>query len=47
VAVLAGSLAAAAVATVILRIRNHTYQRLCEAERAARDHAGIPDVCRD
>ncbi|MGW2151370.1 Na+/H+ antiporter NhaA [Nonomuraea bangladeshensis] len=44
VAVLAGSLAAALLATVILRLRNHTYRRIHQLETIDRDHDGIPDV---
>jgi NhaA family Na+:H+ antiporter len=44
VAVLTGSVVAALLATVILRLRNRTYRRLWEEEAADRDHDGIPDV---
>jgi Na+:H+ antiporter, NhaA family len=44
VAVLAGSLAAALIAAVILRLRNRTYRRLREAETADRNRDDIPDV---
>ena len=44
IAVLAGSLAAAAIAAVILRLRNRTYRRIQEAEDADRDRDGIPDL---
>jgi NhaA family Na+:H+ antiporter len=44
VAVLTGSLIAATLATVVLRVRTRTYRRLWEAENADRDHDGIPDV---
>lgn len=44
VGVLVGSLLAALVAAVILRLRNHTYRRLCEAEEADSDQDGTPDV---
>jgi NhaA family Na+:H+ antiporter len=44
VAVLAGSLLAAALATVVLSIRNRTYRRLHETETADVDHDGIPDT---
>jgi NhaA family Na+:H+ antiporter len=47
VAVLAGSLLAADLATVILRIRNRTYRRVYEAENADLDRDGIPDVYQD
>jgi NhaA family Na+:H+ antiporter len=44
IAVLAGSLAAALIATVILRLRNRTYRRLYEAENVDRNADDIPDV---
>ncbi len=44
VGVLVGSLAAALVATAILRTRNRVYRRLCEAETIDEDHDGVPDV---
>ena len=44
VAVLVGSLAAALVATVILRARNRVYRRLCELEAQDADQDGVPDV---
>ncbi|AGZ41140.1 putative sodium/proton antiporter [Actinoplanes friuliensis DSM 7358] len=44
VAVLAGSLAAALLATVLLRLRNRTYRRLYEAENVDADRDDIPDV---
>jgi Na+:H+ antiporter, NhaA family len=44
VAVLVGSLAAALLATVVLRIRNRAYRRLYEAERVDRDNDDVPDV---
>jgi NhaA family Na+:H+ antiporter len=44
VAVLAGSLAAAILAAVILRLRNRTYRRLSQAEQTDDDHDDIPDV---
>ncbi|GAA4606110.1 NhaA family Na+:H+ antiporter [Actinoplanes octamycinicus] len=44
IAVLAGSLAAAVLATVVLRLRNRTYRSLHEAERVDRDGDAIPDV---
>jgi NhaA family Na+:H+ antiporter len=43
VAVLAGSLLAATLATIVLRARNHTYRQLHEAETTDTDHDGIPD----
>ncbi|MCA2219051.1 Na+/H+ antiporter NhaA [Jidongwangia harbinensis] len=44
VAVLTGSLAAALIAAVILRLRNRTYRLLREAEVADRNRDDIPDV---
>ncbi|GAA3634644.1 Na+/H+ antiporter NhaA [Kineosporia mesophila] len=44
VGVLTGSLVAAVLATVVLRLRNRTYRRLHEAESADRDGDGVPDV---
>lgn len=43
-AVLAGSLLSALLASIILRLRNRTYRLVHEAEIADRDHDGIPDV---
>jgi NhaA family Na+:H+ antiporter len=44
IAVLAGSLAAAVVAAVILRLRNRTYRRLYDEENADRNRDGVPDL---
>jgi NhaA family Na+:H+ antiporter len=44
VAVLAGSLAAALLAAVILRLRNRTYRRIHEAESTDENRDDIPDV---
>ncbi|MEV4410348.1 Na+/H+ antiporter NhaA [Catellatospora sp. NPDC049609] len=44
IAVLAGSLAAALPAAVVLRLRDRAYRRLAEAEAVDADHDGIPDV---
>ncbi|MEU8300638.1 Na+/H+ antiporter NhaA [Micromonospora sp. NPDC048909] len=44
VAVLAGSLISAALATVVLTRRNAVYRRLAEKERADADGDGVPDV---
>ncbi len=44
VAVLVGSLAAAALAAVVLRLRNRVYRRLCEAEERDADNDGVPDL---
>lgn len=46
VAVLVGSLIAAMLAAVILRLRNRQYRLLEERERVDSDHDGIPDVYR-
>lgn len=43
-AVLTGSLLAALCATVLLKIRNTKYRRLCEEEERDEDSDGIPDV---
>ncbi|MFG3207287.1 Na+/H+ antiporter NhaA [Streptomyces sp. NPDC048192] len=42
--VLVGSLIAATCATVLLKIRNAKYRRLCEEEERDEDRDGIPDV---
>ncbi|MEU3169669.1 Na+/H+ antiporter NhaA [Streptosporangium sp. NPDC006930] len=44
VAVLTGSLVAALLATLILRMRNRVYRRIHEAETVDRDGDGIPDA---
>jgi NhaA family Na+:H+ antiporter len=44
VGVLAGSVAAALLATVLLRLRNRAYRKIHEAESADRDRDGIPDI---
>ncbi|WP_327588322.1 Na+/H+ antiporter NhaA [Nonomuraea sp. NBC_00507] len=44
IAVLAGSLAAALLATVILRLRARLYRRIHQTETADSDHDGIPDL---
>jgi NhaA family Na+:H+ antiporter len=46
VGVLAGSLAAATLAAVVLRLRNRHYRALCEQEAVDRDRDGIPDTYR-
>ncbi|MET8765888.1 Na+/H+ antiporter NhaA [Streptomyces sp. NPDC004658] len=43
-AVLTGSLIAAACATVLLKLRNARYRRLCEEEERDEDRDGVPDV---
>jgi NhaA family Na+:H+ antiporter len=47
VAVLAGSVAAALLAAVILLLRNRAYRRIHELETADLDHDGVPDVYED
>ena len=44
VGVLAGSLLAALLATVVLRVRNGVYRRMEEDERRDTDADGVPDV---
>ncbi len=44
VGVLVGSVAAAMIAAVVLRLRNRTYRRLCAAEELDADSDGTPDV---
>ncbi|TEA01082.1 Na+/H+ antiporter NhaA [Mycobacteroides salmoniphilum] len=44
VGVLAGSLTSAAVASVVLRLRNRTYRRIEAKEILDADHDGVPDV---
>ncbi|MEU6788592.1 Na+/H+ antiporter NhaA [Nonomuraea angiospora] len=44
IAVLAGSLTAALLATVILRLRARVYRRIHRSETADSDHDGIPDL---
>jgi NhaA family Na+:H+ antiporter len=44
IAVLTGSLSAALLAAVVLRVRNRRYRLLWEAENRDDDHDGIPDV---
>jgi NhaA family Na+:H+ antiporter len=44
VAVLTGSLIAAILAGVVLRLRNRVYRRIHDTENADEDHDGIPDV---
>ncbi|GCB47210.1 Na+/H+ antiporter NhaA [Streptomyces sp. NL15-2K] len=43
-AVLTGSLIAALLASVLLKVRNTKYRRLCEAEERDEDLDGIPDI---
>ncbi|WP_199512462.1 Na+/H+ antiporter NhaA [Nucisporomicrobium flavum] len=44
VAVLTGSLLAALLAAVVLRLRNRTYRRICAEEQVDSDRDDIPDV---
>ncbi|SDN94077.1 Na+/H+ antiporter NhaA [Geodermatophilus sp. DSM 45219] len=44
VGILTGTLLAALVATVVLRLRNRRYRRIYEEERADFDQDGVPDV---
>jgi NhaA family Na+:H+ antiporter len=47
VGVLVGTLTAALLASVVLRLRNRRYQRIEEEERRDADHDGVPDVYQD
>lgn len=44
VAVLTGSLLAALIAAVVLRLRNRVYRRICQDEAADSDHNATPDA---
>ncbi|WP_420119957.1 Na+/H+ antiporter NhaA [Nakamurella sp.] len=44
IAVLTGSLSAALLAAVVLRLRNRRYRAMCEEENRDDNHDGIPDV---
>jgi NhaA family Na+:H+ antiporter len=44
IAVLAGSLGAALLAAVVLRLRDRSYRRIRQAETADGDHDGVPDL---
>ncbi|GEP33429.1 Na(+)/H(+) antiporter NhaA [Nocardioides szechwanensis] len=44
VGVLVGSLTAAVLASVVLRMRNRVYRRICELEERDTDADGVPDV---
>ncbi|MCD4523411.1 Na+/H+ antiporter NhaA [Nocardioides sp. cx-173] len=44
VGVLVGSLTAALLASVVLRLRNRAYRRIAEIETRDDDHDGVPDV---
>lgn len=47
IGVLTGSLVAALLATIVLRVRNRVYRRMCAEEEADTDRDGIPDVYQD
>jgi NhaA family Na+:H+ antiporter len=47
IGVLTGSLLAALLATVLLRIRNRHYRRIAEADTRDDDHDGVPDAYQD
>jgi len=47
VGVLAGSVLAALLAAVVLRIRNGVYRRICADEEVDTDGDGVPDVYED
>ncbi len=44
IGVLAGSLLAAVLAAVVLRLRNRTYRQVCEREARDMDADGVPDI---
>ena len=44
VGILAGTVAAALLAAVLLRLRNRRYRRIHETELRDEDHDGVPDV---
>ncbi len=44
VAVLCGSLLAATLASIVLRLRNHTYKRIQATEQVDADHDQVPDI---
>jgi NhaA family Na+:H+ antiporter len=45
--VLLGSLLSALLATVVLRLRNRRYRRICAEEERDTDADGVPDVYED
>jgi NhaA family Na+:H+ antiporter len=47
IGVLLGSVIAAALAAILLRMRNRHYRRLCEMESVDTDADGVPDVYQD
>ena len=47
IGVLVGSVIAAALAAVLLRMRNRYYRRLCERESVDADGDGVPDGYQD
>ena len=44
VGILIGSLTAAILASILLRLRNRTYRRICEQDDVDTDEDGIPDI---
>jgi Na+:H+ antiporter, NhaA family len=44
VGVLTGTLTAAVLAAIVLRLRDRAYRRIAQAETADHDHDGIPDI---
>lgn len=44
IAVLTGSVTAAVLASILLRLRNRRYRAICEEEARDDDHDGIPDI---
>ncbi len=44
IAVLTGSVVAAVLASVLLRLRNRRYRLMCEEEARDDDHDGVPDI---
>ena len=44
IGVLLGSIVSILAATVVLRLRNRVYRRLCQEEERDDDHDGVPDV---
>ena len=44
IAVLTGSVTAAVLAAMLLRMRNRRYRRMCEEQARDRDNDGIPDI---
>jgi NhaA family Na+:H+ antiporter len=44
IGVLLGSLLSALLATIVLRLRNRRYRRICDEEERDTDADGVPDV---